>query len=452
MDKKFRAILDKTPPIIDPLIKMNSPNESIKIHEGRYTIRSESNIYELNGLIEFRWLPSIRVVFKGEISSNNSLKDGLSLIQEKPLSIFIDDNEIGKGIIIGTNVFEVLSIKGIIYTKVIVGDNSVNVSKINFEISNLRDFIGATVKSGNKLSNNRLVLSNNKYEILVDKLTDYPNRVEKLKESGGYLFLYTGVIIPKKKSLSYKEGINVIFCLGKFLTFLNGRNCNPIFIRGIFNGQPKWIEYTPNNSDQYKNVINWPCAHNVSGLSELWESFFNLWQDKNERNLLETVLHWYIQSNNQSGAVEGSIVMIQNALELLYNWLIIEKKQIIKGEEALNLSASNKIRLLLNQSKIPTDIPLALANIRSYLSSNTSLFDGPDVIVQIRNAIVHSTKDKRIKLSKINFEVRNEALKLSLWYVELLLLYVLEYNGMYYNRCAGAEWTGEGEENVPWKV
>jgi len=79
-----------------------------------------------------------------------------------------------------------------------------------------------------------------------------------------------------------------------------------------------------------------------------------------------------------------------------------------------------------------------------------ALNDGVEAFVQIRNAIVHSQEGKRKKLTKISDNTKYQALQLSLWYIELSLLYVLEFKGKYYNRCSGKLWAGDGEEEVPW--
>ena len=50
----------------------------------------------------------------------------------------------------------------------------------------------------------------------------------------------------------------------------------------------------------------------------------------------------------------------------------------------------------------------------------------------------------------MHYRAKYEALQLGIWYVELLVLYILDFKGIYFNRCSGAGWSGEGEEKVPW--
>ena len=142
--------------------------------------------------------------------------------------------------------------------------------------------------------------------------------------------------------------------------------------------------------------------------------------------------------------------MIQTALELIYNWLIIEEKMILRGRDAENISASNKIRLLLSQLNLEFRIPDTLVNLTKYKENNSDIIDAPELFVQIRNAIVHSQAVKRKKLAEMDDMVKFEALHMGIWYVELALLKILGFNDKYMNRCAGGIFPGNSLQYVPW--
>lgn len=125
---------------------------------------------------------------------------------------------------------------------------------------------------------------------------------------------------------------------------------------------------------------------------------------------------------------------------------------MIKGNDANNLIASNKLRLLLAELKISSEIPSGLENLIKYKKSEKDLEDALETFVFIRNSIVHSQSEKRKKLAKVPNMAKFEALQLGIWYVELLLLKILDHNGKYFNRCSKAETTGEREEIVPWAL
>ena len=157
------------------------------------------------------------------------------------------------------------------------------------------------------------------------------------------------------------------------------------------------------------------------------------------------LIDWYIEACRKSSNIESSIIIVQTSLELIYNWLIVEKKQIIKGKDAENISASNKIRLILNELRISSELPTEMTYLKKACDDNQNTNDAPDVLVLIRNAIVHGQFEKRKILSSMRWEVFNESLNLMLLYLELSILYILKFNGTYRNRCLSYE-----EVDVPW--
>jgi hypothetical protein len=142
--------------------------------------------------------------------------------------------------------------------------------------------------------------------------------------------------------------------------------------------------------------------------------------------------------------------MAQTALELLYNWFIIENKKLIIGKDSENINASNKIRLLLSQLNINYLVPPKFSHLQQFIDDNIQIIDAPDAVVQIRNAIVHSQEEKRKKLSEIHYLAKHQALQLCIWYVEMSLLAILSYNGKYSNRCSIESYSSNTVEDVPW--
>jgi hypothetical protein len=69
--------------------------------------------------------------------------------------------------------------------------------------------------------------------------------------------------------------------------------------------------------------------------------------------------------------------------------------------------------------------------------------------VTIRNALVHGQEKKRAELMRISLKAKYEALQLALWYIELSLLYILEYTGNYHNRTLKNKWKDTGQL-LPW--
>ena len=243
---------------------------------------------------------------------------------------------------------------------------------------------------------------------------------------------------------------NLVNCFSTFITFLNGRRCSLLFLTGFFNEQPIWQDFTPRFTDQYQYVPSWVPLQNIAEINDMWQHFHTLWQNRNHQDFITAAVHWYVEANSHAAFTEGSIVLTQTALELLYNWLIIENKGLIIGKDAEIISAANKIRLILNALNVSYKVPDSLLSLSKLVSDNKDVVDGPDSFVLIRNAIVHSQENKRKRLMEIPAKAKYEALKLGLWYLELALLYSFKFEGRYRSRVSVSKWAGSDEETVPW--
>lgn len=294
------------------------------------------------------------------------------------------------------------------------------------------------------------------YEIILDKKYKYEDLKKILSQHGGYYILYNGRVVRKDKNkINYEEVDSIFDKLHYFLSFFNGQPISALFLKGFTAQKEVWCDYTCYNVKPYKNVSYLRGLDNVKDrnkegeewrhvLSCLWTNYMELCKDPTTADFLEWTITWYTQTNNDF--VETSIIVAQTALELIYNWYVVEKRKIIKGRDSENLSAANKIRLLISQFNINTAVPSACKELQKAINGFDKTMDAPDGVVFIRNALVHSQESKREKLKKISFQAKYDALKICRWYIELCLLAILGYNGKYMNRCSDKSCL----EFVPW--
>lgn len=430
---------------------MTEVNESISIYDGTFKlIQADTNI-EVNGNIWFDWFPNIGAKFTGKIISDSGSHEKV-INRLGKFELNINDSKFGECFINKSYLSVERNIEGSLVDFAVLGNRAAPVSKVTFSVPNLREFLGGNTKR--KIENaiqtglNRLIFHDDIYTITVDKNVEYRMLRESLESKGGYVFLFSGELTKKRGKIALFDLKEVFHCFSTFITFLNGRRCSPLLIQGVHEGETIWCDYTGYFVDQYKNVNTWPQKHSIEGLDNLWRNFRKFWKDENIKDFLNTAIHWYVEANSNSAFTEGSIIMTQVALELAYNVIVIEEKKLLIGKDADNISASNKIRLLLSYLDVSHEVPASLTTLK--LIINQEITDGPDAFVQIRNAIVHSQEEKRKKIKNMDLMVKYEALQLGIWYLELSILYILKFEGKYFNRCSGAVFAGEGEESVPW--
>lgn len=454
LNNEFEAFYKKQPTIITSSYEMDTPNQQIEIYKGHFILQKGVKSINIAGRIYFDWFPIKGVYFEGETSDTNLvITDFIS--DSDHFKILIDGKVFGETLFINVKFNHRTFIDGTIKGHAVLGDISIPVTSVNFSVPNLREFTGEIVKYkfGNerRTARNRIILENEKYIIHIDKSINYDDKYQLLKKRGGYINLYSGEIINKKGVIKYNDIIIILDSLTTFLTFLNGKRCAPLFIQGYHDNNIIWTDFTPRHIDQYKDAITWPQKNSIEGLNDLWNSFVALRKDSRTRDFIDTVIHWYVEANSNSGYIEGSILMAQVALEYICNWYIVETKKILVGKDGDNISAANKIRILLSQINGSSEIPNAFDQLKSLLNTYKDLSDGVGIFVYIRNSIVHSQEDKRNKLATISNQMKHEALQLAIWYIELSLLFILKFKGKYFNRCSGELWSGDGEIDSPFK-
>lgn len=444
--------------ILEGKTVMKEPNASIKIHEGSFILKTDENIeFNIEGEIKYEWFPTTGVIFNGK-PTIQSLDIFRELNNSKFVTLYLETLPIGIGYISNTHLGNDVFIKGQMRNEALIGDFSIPVEKIKFSIPNFYDFLGISVKritdDNISLQKGRMILENEKYVIKLDKVYDYKELNTALEEKGGYVTVINGEISAKKGALVYQDLNDVFHCLNLFLTFFNGRRTSAIFRHGIFNGDIIWSDYSNYHIDIYKFTPRWPQKHSIEGISDMWRNFSNLWNNSNGKGFLQTAIHWYIEANKGSGFTEGAIIMAQTALELIYNWYIVERKKLILGKDSENINAANKIRLLLSQLNIDcSKAPAKFSELNEFINNpKLNILDAVDAVVQIRNAIVHSQEEKRKRLDEINTSAKYQSLQLCIWYIEMSLLKILDFDGYYLNRCSEQLYTSARKELVPWSL
>lgn len=423
---------------------MQEPNESFTIHSGEFTLQGECNkssiVIKVDGSITYKWIPRKGVVFEGTVLTFDGDRNGTLLTK---FDVQINNSNIGVAHIcsqtFGSDSDFVIS--GIIQG-VVVGDKAVPVTSVAFSVPNFDKFLGSPVeyeRDGTIWNEkNRLQLEDDNYIIIIDLKPNHKELLLSLEETGGYVFLCDGLITKKsQESISYEEICShegVLGALAYFLTFLNGQRTSPCILHGIHDGEIKWTDYTnhmimPNSSRSFR----WRPHFWIDGFSNLWRNFFALW--KRDLDFLEFAIHWLTESLYGEIYVESRLVSIQNALELIFNWYIVEKMNVIIGRDSENISAANKIRILISRLNIDNKVPASLKSLTTLVAENKDITDGPEAIVLIRNAIVHGNEAKRKRLKAIDAMAKLDAIMLGTEYVVLSLLRILEYEHQYVCAC-----------------
>ena len=170
-----------------------------------------------------------------------------------------------------------------------------------------------------------------------------------------------------------------------------------------------------------------------------------LWTNKLWQKPLRDALYWYLGACDRGVGigVDTGLILAQTALErLAWTYCVVDRKMISAAAfKPRGLSAADKLRFLASSSNIPQEIPPNLPALHG--KQGRKWADGMDAITDIRNSLVHP--DAQTKLPDHSYY---EGWKLSLWYIDLVLLRLCGHEGMYANRLL-QRWSGQVEP-VPW--
>lgn len=205
----------------------------------------------------------------------------------------------------------------------------------------------------------------------------------------------------------------------------------------------------------WRYVETWFPSSRPSSVSSLFSGFLKWFLNPTWNEPLRRAIEWFVDCNLTAGggtfsSLPGAIVIEQVALEML-SWVrLVESEPVYSREEfhSRRFPAAEKIRLLLSGLNIPPAIPDELPSLLRQAREN-NWRTGPQALTAIRNRIVHSSPENRERIRDLSTYPIMETWKLGLWYMDLLLLSLFEYQGVYHNRLRRDRDVGDVEP-VPW--
>jgi hypothetical protein len=309
--------------------------------------------------------------------------------------------------------------------------------KVRFVVFNFPDVVGHAIRNKTAMRASRLVLASDRWTVAMDGVRDLGNRLRQARARGAYIISHAGEMRATDGSaFSSDEAQDVLTALYYLMSFACGARTGPALPVGYAKAsrKPAWAHWAVRAIDPYEGTFAWFDKHHPESLSAIFEPFLRKWHDARNRDMLRRVISGFVQAHDPD-PIENSIVAIQIALETL-SWFI-------KTGPPTEPGAGGRIAKLLSESGIPAEIPPSMSSLRSAAASHRWAH-GPHAIVEIRNDIVHSDRSRVVDL-----DVLVDAWRLSLWYLELVLLRWLGYEGVHNRRIERNRVTGKVEP-VPW--
>ena len=313
---------------------------------------------------------------------------------------------------------------------VTVIDNGVPLREVDFCVLNLPVVYGNQMKrstdEGTSTAVPHIRIEASGWCVEMSGVQDIRNVVTILKRERGYGVTYKGRITRSATAGFTVEAVKpLLTALRTFLSFARGAWCSLALVRGKDqSGRQSWVRWGTHHVARWTNQRSWFGHHGGDDiLSDLFPKFWRLFESDDEwQETIRRTIDWYLLSNES--ATHVGVILTQAALERLSHQILGRGKE---GKEP----AGAFIRKALEELHLELDIPSSCGGLKD-LQQTCDWDDSLHALVAMRNDLVHPTA----KLGDVSHYAHYEAWNLGQWYIEIVLLKELGYQGKYMNRLA----------------
>ena len=404
----FSDLLIKAPNALEEYVTLPKYGDTISVYEGLFSLQDEDMIVNLNGRIYYSFAEKVELLFDGE--AETSPLDWLA----KSVEVVVGESYSGTALIEFISGKIVRGCEARFNTKI-----SVSCDHWRWCYLNGPKIFGDIVRRDRKLSRDRLVFQDGGYEIILENADCYEHQ-KKHREISQICELRHIDGLPVTEENALRE----IRLFSRFFSFFSGCMHAPFFMEGLTGNCVQYVFHVIAPDSSLTSVSSWKPDNKDRDLLPLWKSFrLKNNESLDQQDVLNTVIHWYLQANMNSGLLEGAIILGFTGIELL--------SSVIVGKE---LGSNEKIvEDFISRMKLALDIK-------------------PSEIALTRNYLMHYKNECRRKAyNSITFEEKVSRLEIVLQLLELAILYWLGYEGHYSNRMHQT-WRGENVCLVPWKA
>lgn len=430
-------------------------NEPMLLFEGAAQVEFDKKRFPVTASVELTWNPSPQLVATFVCDDNIERHE---LFMEDAVLYLPNVKEGISFFCSGSNITTKKTVvrhqlRGNIYSYPLIG-NFRGVAYVLAHLANFPQFLGKPICSNNgrdtKWWRGCLLFKCDGWIIRLDNVANDQNIYKELRGASGYAVTNLLKISKESgKTITLKQINDLKPSLFHFFSLLSGSKTEPFLDLGYSKSdQCVYEQWSVPNVDRWPSTPRLFNLYSPSDIVEFFPIFMEHMKDELWKGVLIKALSWYYICNRREPGTEGSIILAQSAFELLA-WTHFVSMNRVSAGGFEKLPAADKLRLLLAEEQVPLAIPSSFVNLKAR-SKEFNWIDGPQAITEIRNRLVHPAPKHQSKQKILTVEEIHEAYYLSMWYLELSLLYASGYQGKYYNRCVRMKVAGQ-TERVPWK-
>jgi hypothetical protein len=320
------------------------------------------------------------------------------------------------------------------------------VKSATFHLVNFMEIYGAVISDGTNTWMGRVVATPGPWIVTIDSRPELPEILAAVGKQGGYQVTHTCKLERRDgRAFGFERCQQLLTCLTWCLWFC--RASAPAVVLPVgYNGadQAIWSQWAAPHADPLPDT-HWrwfDYAYGAEQLTTLLPMFFEIWSNPAWQISLQRAVRYYADAAVM-GTLQRNIVLAQVALESLAFAHLVKSSQQLQAN-MFKPPVSQYIRHLLQDFGIPIAIPRTFYGLRKVRAN--SPWDGPAAIAWLRNNIVHAGYH-RVNMRR--WKLWEQGWQLALWYLELAILAIVGYAGVYRNRLAAEPHVG-AVDPVPW--
>ncbi len=403
----FEEQLAKASSALEENISLPVLGGDLLVFEGQFTLNSGEKECVVSGRVFYSFCEKIVLLFEGKTVINNSL-DWLG----KNAVINAGDNLLGDALIIQ---IQGERIKG--FVNHLENTHFSFCEHFRWYYLNAPKIIGDNVKRGRTISMDRLTFHAGDYQILYENVKGYQEQKSHREVSH-----ICELSRQDGKPIAFEAALDEIQLFSRFVSFFAGCQHAPFFINGVNEGDVQYQFHANGLDDSLISVSTWKPFLHDKDLVALWPLFrAKRYKSDDQYDVLNTLVHWYLQANMNKGLLEGAYILAFACLDLASCEIV--------GKE-------------LSNQEVVADF---------FKRLNLTMPITAEVLSSMRNQLVHYKKSNRRKYNSLSFGDKVMRLESVLQILELAILYWLGYEGHFSSRTE-SKWKGDAIKLVPWSV
>ncbi len=433
-----------------PVYDQAAPNETIELGKVRITLDepNATGLYNPEASLSLRFQPDPRLILEVQASGIEFLNHQ-SLTPPSIVRVQFDQFGGEADFFVGD-----LRKSSVDFwsrsSQIQIVSSSSSINKAVFHLFNWPDFWGEVRRVGSETTFRAIELEAGPWKVSIYGPERTTALVKTLERTGGYVLTHIGSITRVDKATFSKADLDdLLQKLYLFFTFALGKSTSPCLALGFDNDGSivfHQVGLGAVQSGGWKGSHSWLYQGGFHVMADVVNGFWSLCEQEVWKKALAEVISRYSQANIagygdlwQSSALLHS----QAALELLaWTYLVCDRKSMSMSiSEFKKPPMSKNFCSLVTKMKIPVEIPPCLESLRQLMSTKKDWDNPMKLIADIRNQVAHAEKG-----SEFTDAEYFDAWRLSMWYLDLILLRLCGYNGRYSNRLSYEH------ELVPWAV